>query len=137
VVAYERTRGGVSQVAFRQIGRGEQYASSYGGQLGDRDSRDPVVVNRGFFIGFESDATNLSTKLSGVRQDRNGLPDAYLFTATRALTVLESVDSASEPLAAGARNPSPSYYRNYVVFESSAGDPSSPPQIHLRYNGGI
>lgn len=137
VVAYERTRSGNVQIAFRQIGKGEQYASRYQGDFGNRDSRDPVIVNTGFFIGFESDATNLPTKTSGIKEDRNGLPDAYLFTDTRKVTALESVDSSGDPLAAGGQNPSTSYYRNYVVFDSSAGDPDRPPQIYLRYLGGI
>ncbi|MDQ3933208.1 MAG: hypothetical protein M3340_01100 [Actinomycetota bacterium] len=137
VVAYERIAGGHRQVAFRNVGGGEQFASGYRGSLGNGDSRDPVVVNTGFFVGFESDASNLPTKTSGVKEDRNGLPDAYLFTGTRKVTALESVDSSNDPLAAGGRRPSTSYYRNYVVFDSSAGDPSRPPQVYLRYLGGI
>ena len=137
VVAYERARGGNTQIAFRLIGGGEKYASRYKGEFGNRDSRDPVVVNSGFFVGFESDATNLPTKTSGVKEDRNGLPDAYLFTATRNVTALESVNSSSDPFSAGARNPSTSYYRSYVVFDSAANDRDRPPQIYLRYLGGI
>ncbi len=137
VIAYERVRGGNQQIAFRDINGGEQYASRYKGEFGNRDSRDPVVVNTGFFIGFESDATNLPTKTSGVKQDRNGLPDAYLYTGTRKVTALESVDSDNDPLSAGGQRPSTSYYRNYVVFDSSANDRNDPPQVYLRYLGGI
>jgi hypothetical protein len=137
VVAYERSAGGSTQIAFREIGRGEQFASRYRGDFGNRDSRDPLVVNTGFFIGFESDATNLPTKASGVKEDRNGAPDAYLFTGTRAVTILESVDSSNDPFSTGARNPSTNYYRNYVVFDSSANDSGDAPQVYLRYLGGI
>lgn len=137
VIAYERTRSGNRQIVFRELGGGEQYASRYQGEFGNGDSRDPVVVNTGFFIGFESDATNLPTKTSGFKGDRNGRPDAYLFTGTRNVTALESVNSSGDPLSAGAQNPSTSYYRNYVVFDSSANDPDRPPQIFLRYLGGI
>ena len=137
VVAYERVRSGAQQIAFREIGRSEQYASRYQGTFGNRDSRDPVVVNTGFFVGFESDATNLPTKTSGVKADRNGLPDAYLFTGTRSVTALESVDSSSDPFGTGGRRPSTSYYRNYVVFDSSANSENAAPQVYLRYLGGI
>jgi hypothetical protein len=137
VVAYERTRGGHVQIAFRDLGRGEKLASAYNGQLGNRDSRDPVVVNTGYFVGFESDATNLPTKTSGFKGDHNGAPDAYLFTGTRNVTALESVSSSSDPFSTGGRRPSTSYYRNYVVFDSSANSANAPPQIYLRYLGGI
>ena len=137
VVAYERSAGGSQQIAFREIGRGEQFASRYRGDFGNRDSRDPQVVNTGFFVMFESDATNLPTKASGQKEDKNGAPDAYLFTGTRAVTILESVDSSNDPFAAGARRPSTNYYRNYSVFDSSANDANDPPQIYLRYLGGI
>ena len=137
VIAFERNRNGTTQIVFRVLGGGEKYASRFRGVFGNRDSRDPVIVNTGFFIGFESDATNLPTKTSGVKEDTNGLPDAYLFTDTRSVTALESVNSNSDPLRAGARNPSTSYYRNYVVFDSAANDPNDAPQIYLRYLGGI
>ena len=137
VVAYEKPRSGIQQIAFREIGRGEQYASRYQGTFGNRDSRDPVVVNTGFFVGFESDATNLPTKTSGVKQDNNGVTDAYLFTGTRNVTALESVDSSSDPFSTGGRRPSTSYYRNYVVFDSSANNENAAPQVYLRYLGGI
>jgi hypothetical protein len=137
VVAYQKSRGGRQQVAFRELGRGEHYASAYRGKLGNGDSLDPVVVNTGYFVGFESNAANLPIKSSGVLGDVNNLPDAYLFTATRKVTILESVDSSNNPFLTGARRPSTSYYRNYAVFDSSANDPLAPPQVYLRYFGGI
>jgi hypothetical protein len=137
VVAYQRSRGGRQQVAFRELGRGEQYASAYRGKLGNGDSLDPVVVNTGYFVGFESNATNLPVKGSGALGDVNSLPDAYLFTGTRKVTLLESVDSSNNPFLTGGRRPSTSYYRNYMVFDSSANDPLAAPQVYLRYLGGI
>jgi hypothetical protein len=137
VVAYEKSAGGHKQIAFRQIGHGEQYASRYRGTFGNGDSRDPQVANTGFFVTFESDASNLPTKSSGVKEDKNGATDAYLFTGSRAVTILESVDSSNDPFSAGGRRPSSNYYRNYVVFDSSANDASDPAQVYLRYLGGI
>jgi hypothetical protein len=137
VVAYERSAGGHQQIAFRDIGGGEQFASRYKGDFGNRDSRDPVVVNTGFFVGFESDATNLPVKSSGAKGDQNGQTDAYLFTGSRKVTILESVDSSNDPFEAGGRRPDTAYYRNYMVFDSSANNPNAEPQVYLRYLGGI
>jgi hypothetical protein len=137
IVAYERRRGGTVQIAFRRLGGRERVASRYRGRAGNRDSRDPVVVNSGFFIGFESDASNLPIKATGERGDRNGQPDAYIYTDTRKVTILESVNSSLDPFRAGARRPDTSYYRNYVVFDSSANNANAPPQVYLRYVGGI
>jgi TolB protein len=136
-LAYEVDRGGHSQIAYRDLGEAETIITSFGSEMGDGDSRDPMVVNTGFYVGFESDAANLATKASGTQGDANGVTDAYLFTDARSTTLLESVDSSSDPLATGARRPSTSYYRNYVVFDSSLNDSSAPPQIYLRYLGGI
>jgi hypothetical protein len=137
VVAYERNRGGSVQVMFRRLGGRERVASRFRGRLGNGDSTGPVVVNSGFFVGFESAATNLATKANFERRDTNGVPDAYLYTDTRRVTILESVDSGNDPFSTGARRPSTSYYRNYVVFDSSANNAGSPPQVYLRYLGGI
>jgi hypothetical protein len=137
VIAYERQRGGNTQIAFRRLGGRERIASAYRGRRGNRDSRDPVIVNSGYFIGFESGASNLPIKATGERGDRNGQPDAYIYTDTRKVTILESVNSSLDPFRAGARRPDTSYYRNYVVFDSSANSPNAPPQVYLRYVGAV
>jgi hypothetical protein len=137
VLAYETRRGGNWQIGYRVLGRKRRIATTSGGRLGNGDSRDPVIVNSGYSIGFESDATNLSTKVSGERGDDNGATDAYYFTATKSATLIETVDSESRIFATGGRNPSTSYYRNYVVFESSGDRRGAAPQIQMRYLGGI
>ena len=53
------------------------------------------------------------------------------------MTILESVDSDLGQFSTGARRPSTSFYRNYVVFDSSRNNPGSPAQVFLRYLGGI
>jgi hypothetical protein len=136
-VVYERSRRGRTQIGMRAIGGGERIISSYKGNAGNRSSRDPSVFNSGFNAGFESDATNLPIKSSGEKGDRNGVTDAYFWTTPRNVTIIESVNSSNDIFRAGGRNPSTSYYRNYVVFESSANNRSSPPQIYMRYLGGI
>jgi hypothetical protein len=140
-VVYEKDAGGFSQIAYRPLGGGERYATTWRGDLGDGDSRDPAIFNSGFNMAFSSDASNLPIKSSGQLGDRNGLRDAYFFTRTDKfdppVTILESVDSSTDPLRAGAQNVSTSYYRNYVVFDSAGDNVGGAPQIYLRYLGGI
>jgi hypothetical protein len=130
VVAYERRIGGHVQVAWRDVGHGEHIASADGGQRGNADSRDPVVVNSGFYVGFESDATNLGSQFA---------PEAYLYTDVRKQTLLRSLDNNHHPLPGGARHPGVSYYNNYVVFSSPAplGSAKGPDEIFMRYSGSV
>ena len=121
MVVYEKKKGGHAQIAYRRIGGGEKYAT----RNGNGDSRDPTIFNSGFNIGFESDASNLVS-------DRNGATDAYFFTSTKGMTINESGDFRT-----GGQRPSTSYYRNYVVFDSSGNDRSKDPQVYLKYLGGI
>jgi hypothetical protein len=131
VVAYEKRRAGALQVAWRDLGGSEHVASSNdAGRFGDRDSRDPVVVNSGYYIGFESDASNLG---AGPGQH------AYLYTDVRKMTQVRSVDNSGYPLPGGGRHPGVSYYANYIVFSSPAplGARSGADQIFMRWLGGV
>jgi hypothetical protein len=139
VVAYERDRGGHVQVAFRDVGRGERVASSFGGAVGNGDSRNPVVVNSGYYVGFESDATNLGTDAARNRMDVNGQADSYLYTGVRRLTLVQSVRERGVPLPGGGHRPSVSFYANYIVFHSAApiGSPVGAPQVFMRWLGPV
>jgi hypothetical protein len=130
VVAYEKRKGGAVQVAWRDLGGSEHVASSDGGQIGNGDSRNPVVVNSGYYIGFESDASNLGA-VPGTH--------AYLYTDVRKMTQVRSVDNGGDPLPGGGRHPSVSFYANYIVFSSPAplGSPTGNDQIFMRYLGGV
>jgi hypothetical protein len=130
VVAYEKRRNGAVQVAWRDLGGSEHVASSDGGHSGNRDSRNPVVVNSGYYIGFESDSTNLGAQPG---------TQAYLYTDVRKMTQVRSVDSGGDPLPGGGRHPGVSYYANYIVFSSPAplGSPVGGDQIFMRYLGGV
>ena len=140
-VVYEKDNGGFSQIAYRAIGGSERYATAWGGDLGNGNSREPTIFNSGFNMAFTSEASNLPIKSSGQLGDRNGRSDAYFFTRTDKfdppVTILESVDSGTTPLRSGSQNVSTSYYRNYVVFDSAGDDLMGTPQIYLRYLGGI
>ncbi|MDQ3933207.1 MAG: hypothetical protein M3340_01095 [Actinomycetota bacterium] len=141
LVAYETERGGFRQVGVRELGGGERIASAYDGEVGNGDSTDPTIFNSGFNVAFNSEASNLPTRTNGQKSDRNGLVDAYFWSGSpnvpQPVTILESVDSDNDPLLMGGNNVSTSQYRNYVLFESSANDPLAPPQIYMRYLGGI
>jgi hypothetical protein len=125
VVAYETSRGGHWQVAYRDLGHGETIVSRNGSHLGNADSRNPVVTNSGYYIGFESDASNL---------DEARGEHAYLYTDVRKMTQVRSVGPSGDPLPGGGRDPSVSYYANYIVFSSAAARGGD--QIFMRYLGG-
>jgi hypothetical protein len=139
VVAYEQERGETTQIVARDVGRAEKVVSSTDGNLGDGDSRNPVVVNSGFYVAFESDASNLQTDANGRARDNNGQTDVYLYTDVRNFTLIESVGDDDGILPGGGRRPSPSFYANYIVFDSPAplAGTDGPPQVFLRYLGGI
>ena len=140
-LVYEVDRGGFSQIAYRELGGGERLATTWRGEVGNGHSNDPSIFNSGFNMAFSSEASNLPIKSSGQLGDRNDLRDAYFFTRTDKfdppVTILESVDSGTDPLRAGSDNVSTSYYRNYVVFDSAGNEVGGPPQIYMRYLGGI
>jgi hypothetical protein len=132
-VAYEVMRGGVRQIGYRDLGRPEQIISANGGELGNGDSTDPVIGNSGFYVTFESAASNL-----GVR-DGNGERDVYLYTDVRRLRLLESLDNDGSPLPGGGFRPSMSFYANYILFESPVplGSNQGPRQVFMRWLGGV
>ena len=119
-VAYERKVGGHWQIYARRIGGRARIASRRRGSLGNGDSRDPVIGNAGCYITFESDATNLGLNATRRKGDNNRQTDVYLYTAVRRITLVQSVWRKAIPLAAGGRNPSMSFYANYIVFDSVA-----------------
>jgi TolB protein len=137
VVAYEKQAGGHNQVFYRDLGRGEHPASALGGQLGDADSRHPVIGNSGYYIAFESEADNLGVNALKRPGDENRRPDAYLYTNVRDLTLVQSVFEKAVPLAGGGYNPSMSFYANYILFDSPApmGSIAGTHQVFMRYLG--
>jgi hypothetical protein len=138
-LAYEKSVGGRTQIGYRDLGRGEKIISSRGRDLGNADSRQPVIGNSGFYVTFESDASNLSVSASGVTGDRNGRPDSYLFSDVREITLVQSVEERGVPLAGGGENPSTSFYANYMVFDSPAplDAADGPHQIYMRWLGAV
>ena len=166
VVAYETTdSGGRTQIAFRFLGHaprserrrsgpgvachrldrdGEVIVSKEWLTLGDGDSTNPSIGNSGYYITFQSKATNLGTNASGWTDDANGGTDIYLYTAVRNLTLIQSIVQKGEPLARGGTNPSASWYGNYVFFDTPVQDDLTLPpgadggtiqQIYMRYLG--
>ena len=138
VVTYEKG----NQVYFRRIGgasncgvrSGERLVSGRDGQEGNGASTNPVIGNSGFYVSFESDATNLGVNANGETGDGNGQPDVYLYTESRQITLVQSVERLGVPLAGGGGRPSMSYYANYIVFASLV---NGTPQILMRYLGSV
>jgi hypothetical protein len=118
VLAYEKAKRGHTQIASRKLGGRERIVSRGAGSLGDGDSRDPMIGNSGFYVSFESEASNLGTNANGRTDDQNGMPDVYLYTAVRRITLVQSVVEKAHPMQGGGRHPSMSFYANYVVFDA-------------------
>jgi hypothetical protein len=138
VVAYERHKGGHQQVMFRVLGHGEHAASARGGSLGNGDSSDPVIGNSGYYIAFETQASNLGLNATRRTGDVNRVPDTYLYTGVRDLTLVQSVEEKAVPLVGGGQHPSMSFYANYFLFDSPAplGSRYGSAQVWMRYLGG-
>jgi hypothetical protein len=139
VVAYETRGAGHWQIAFHPLGSRERFASIRRGRLGNADSRNPMIGNSGKYVTFETDATNLGVNATGRIGDFNGRPDTYLYTDNRKLTLVQSVKEKAVPLNGGGRNPSMSFYANYVVFDSPApmNAAEGQHQIFMRYLGPV
>ena len=139
VITYERTIAGHTQIAYRDIGRPEQIISSHAGNDGNADSINPVIGNAGYYVTFESLASNLGLNALGRTGDRNGQPDTYLYTNVRDITLVQSVERKAQPLPGGGQNPSMSFYANYIVFDSPGplGAFAGPHQVYMRWLGGL
>ena len=137
VVAYEKTVGGRKQIGYRDIGKPEKIISSHKGSQGNGSSSSPVIGNAGYYVTFQSDASNLGVNALGRTGDGNNKPDAYLYTNVRNITLVQSVEKKAEPLPGGGMNPSMSFYANYIVFDSPAplGASNGEHQIYMRYLG--
>jgi hypothetical protein len=139
VVTYEKEKGSHQQIGYKDLGEKEQIVSSYKGTPGNDDSRDPVIGNAGYYVTFESDASNLGLNSLSRQGDDNGKPDAYLYTNVRDITLVQSVEEKAVPLDGGGENPSMSFYANYIVFDSPAplNDDQGAHQIFMRYLGPV
>jgi hypothetical protein len=145
VVAYERTRNGHTQVFWRCLAGSrdcnhrEHPASARKDSLGNGDSRNPVIGNSGYYITYESEATNLGVNSLKRTGDFNSRPDAYLYTGVRDMTLVQSVFEKAVPLDGGGYNPSMSFYANYIVFDTPApmGAAGGAHQVYMRYLGPV
>jgi hypothetical protein len=139
VVAYQKG----DQVAFRKlsgsqsdcrIDDGEQIASRRGGALGNGASTNPQIGNSGFYVLFTSEASNLGVNSLGRPGDGNGNPDVYLYTDSRKITLVQSVQQKAVPMPGGAEHGAMSYYANYVLFDAPDDGVR---QIFMRYLGPV
>jgi hypothetical protein len=139
VVAYERSTGGSTQIAFKDLGGSESVASARHGRVGNDDSQHPVIGNSGFYITFESHADNLGTTSTSRLLDENDALDVYLYTDVRKITLAQSVFEKGVPVNGGGQRPSMSFYANYIVFHANAplGARRGVPQVYMRYLGPV
>jgi hypothetical protein len=139
VVTYEKQKGGHQQIGYKDLGKREKIISSRDGTLGNGDSRDPVIGNAGYYVSFESEASNLGVNALSRVGDDNGMPDSYLYTNVRDITLVQSVVEKAVPLDGGGENPTMSFYANYIVFDSPAplNDDQGAHQIYMRYLGPV
>jgi hypothetical protein len=98
-----------------------------------------VIGNSGFYVTFESDASNLATTAGGAAGDRNRRPDVYLYTDARKITLVQSSVDKGVPAPGGGQRPGMSFYANYIVFDSPGNirRGTGPRSIFMRYLGGI
>jgi hypothetical protein len=138
-LAYEKHHDGYSQIFYKDLGRRETVISDRGRRTGNGNSYNPVIGNSGYYVTFQSEASNLGVNALGRTGDYNGRPDAYLFTDVRDLTLVQSVERKAVPLPGGGQNPSMSFYANYVLFDSPAplGIGSRHHQVYMRYLGPV
>jgi hypothetical protein len=139
VVAYEKQAGAYRQIGYKDLGKSEQIISSHRGTPGNGDSRDPVIGNSGYYVTFESDASNLGLNSLSRQGDGNRQTDSYLYTNVRDITLVQSVVEKAVPLEGGGENPSMSFYANYIVFDSPAplDDDRGAHQVYMRYLGPV
>ena len=98
-----------------------------------------TLEHAGYYVTFQTDASNLGTNALGRTGDGNSRPDVYLYTNVRKLTLVQSVEQKAVPLPGGGQNPSASFYANYLVFDSPAplGETQGAHQVYMRYLGGL
>jgi hypothetical protein len=140
VLAWEQKRGCCTQIWYKDLGKRARVISGIPGRhAGNGDSRDPVIGNSGYYVSFESEASNLWINAEPRTGDSNGNADVYLYTDVRNLTLAESVDDSSDIVPAGAVNPSMSFYANYILWDSPANlrSGSGPRQVFMRWLGPV
>jgi hypothetical protein len=139
VVAYERTIRGHIEIAYKDLGKREHIISSRKGRMANGDSINPVIGNAGYYVTFETDASNLGVNALSRAGDHNGNPDVYLYTNVRDITLVQSVEKKAVPVPGGGRNPSMSFYANYILFDSPTplDRREGEHQVYMRYLGPI
>ena len=138
-LAYEIHRNGRTQIAYKDLGRKPRIISGRRSEVGNGDSRNPVIGNSGYYVTFESEADNLWVDAARRVNDENNRPDAYLFTDVRDLTLVQSVEEKGVSLPGGGHNPSMSFYANYILFDSPAplGSRGGDHQVFMRWLGPV
>jgi hypothetical protein len=138
-LAYEKRRGGKVQIFYKDLGKRETIISDRKGTLGNGNSLNPVIGNSGYYVTFDSEASNLGVNALSRTDDHNNRIDSYLYTNVRDITLVQSVEEKAVPVPGGGQHPSMSYYANYIVFDAVAplAERDGPHQIYMRYLGPV
>lgn len=119
----ERRRGVLTRGRERLVSRGQR-------GRGNGASRNPVADEKGYYVAFESDATNLCSRsrlwCSGVSRDRGGNTDIFRATISRRAPTRDRMQMASYSHGiraqgnADSREPAMSAAGEFVFFSSLA-----------------
>jgi hypothetical protein len=140
VVAYEISRHGRTQIGYKDLGKRQHIISKRGGSSGNGNSVNPVIGNSGYYVTFQSTASNLGTNPARQTKDHNGKPDVYLYSNVRNLDLLMSTKKGNgEPTPGGGTGGSMSFYANYVLFSAPhvLARGTGSPQIFMRWLGSV
>lgn len=89
------------------------------GPMGNADSHRPILTAIGWFVIFDTDATNLRNP--GHAPDRNGHRDVYKWYWLTKNVSLESRDHRDAAIeGGGSQNPGTNLHANYIPYESTS-----------------
>lgn len=97
-----------------------EFVSRNGG-IGNGDSSEPRISNRGFYVSYQTDATNLGCG-----------PGVYLYTGVRRLSLCLAGSSGA---AAAPDDPAVSQFANYAFYDAPEKGRPDVRQIFLNYLG--
>ncbi len=127
---------GVTDVARWGTGKrrakGQMWVSKGAQGIGNGPSRRPETSLDGFYVVFDSEASNFEGPREGT-PDMNGVSDVFLYTFVRNRALLESRSAANEQLPTPSWDGATSARGNYVLFLNNG--PYAVPHVHMRYLG--
>ena len=136
--------GGHTQIvrADRDKDKKQIVSSNRDGSIGNGDSDNPAISAIGYFVFYDSVATNF--RPAGRAADENGQRDIFKWYERTGNSDLESRDFMNAFIQAGSSNPHAGLHGNYVAYQSFDRNvdatvrglgPSLFPVMYVRYVG--